>query len=110
MYFSTNITSRLYSIYNYQILSEYLYISYWIILFDGIGLFLIFHLRVNDIKVVPPLFRLAFVFIGVPIGILLSRLNNDNYYYLVGILLGNLAFSIMIIIYYNLIKNKIKKY
>lgn len=110
MYFSTNITSRLYSIYNYQILSEYLYISYWIILFDGIGLFLIFHLRVNDIKVVPPLFRLAFVFIGVPIGILLSRLNNNNYYYLVGILLGNLAFSIMIIIYYNLIKNKIKKY
>lgn len=110
MYFSTNITSRLYSIYNYQILSEYLYISYWIILFDGIGLFLIFHLRVNDIKVVPPLFRLVFVFIGVPIGILLSRLNNDNYYYLVGILLGNLAFSIMIIIYYNLIKNKIKKY
>ncbi|MDO4230410.1 MAG: MATE family efflux transporter [Capnocytophaga sp.] len=81
-------------------ISEYLYLSQLIILFDAIGLFFVFHLRINNIKILPPLLRLSFVFIGVPIGILLANKYNNSYYFLFGILSGNAIFAIMVIFYY----------
>ncbi|QDJ13179.1 hypothetical protein CEP45_04640 [Mergibacter septicus] len=100
LYFSTDLISYLFNKKNFLDISKYLHLSQLIVLFDSVGLFLVFHLRINNIKIIPPLLRLAFVFIGTPLGIYLSMKNNDAYHYLIGIMFGNIIFTVMIYFYY----------
>lgn len=103
MYISTELVSRLFNHTFFLEISEYLYLSQLIVLFDAIGMLIVFHLRINDIKTIPSLLRLSFPLIGVPLGIILANKYDNDYYFMYGILLGNAIFMMTAIVYYLLI-------
>lgn len=106
MYISTEFVSRLFNHTYFLEISEYIYLSKLVILFDTIGMFIVFHLRINNMKTMPFIFRLLFPIIGVPLGLFFAHQYNNDYYFMYSILLGNAIFMLVVIIYYLLSLNK----
>lgn len=88
------IFSFLYSVEKWNLVMHYLIVSIFIVLFDAIGIFFVSHLRINGFKKYPPLLRLSFAFIGVPIGLIWAYLSYSDYDYLWGLLIGNALFAL----------------
>ncbi len=84
----------------------YLMLSMMVIFFDGLVMYSVAYMRVNHHQRVPPLFRLAFVFIGLPLGSVIATHNNNGLYLVVGMLIGNAIAFILVELYYYFIFRK----
>lgn len=91
------VIAYLYLSNNPTLVMSYFIWSIFIIAFDGIGVFFVRHLRINGLKRLPPLFRLSFVVIGFPLGLMFAYLGGESYFYLPGLLFGNLIFACLFI-------------
>lgn len=80
---------------------SFLLLSILVILVDGIAIFINSHLRLNGFRIIPPLFRLTFVFVGIPVGCLLSVQMKDAKYLLVGMVIGNAMSLVLSCLYYH---------
>lgn len=85
---------------NIHSLDIFLLLSIAVVLIDGIAMFINGHLRVYGYKITPPLFRLAFVFVGIPLGCFLSIFMSDAKYMIVGMITGNVFSLFLSVIYY----------
>lgn len=96
----SNFFASIYNIGNRGDIAIYFRLSVFVLLFDAIGTLLVAHFRIKGFSKLPPLTRFMFIFIGLPIGVLLSVLNKDALYYVVGMLIGNILFVLALLVYY----------
>ena len=85
---------------NIHSLDSFLLLSIAVVLIDGVATFINSHLRSYGYKIVPPLFRMAFVLIGIPSGCFLSTYMNDARYMIVGMIIGNFISLTLSCFYY----------
>lgn len=81
-------------------LDNYLLYAIAVVIADGIAMFINSHLRTYGFKILPPLFRLAFVIVGIPLGGILSVYFKQAEFLVVGMVIGNLLSLILSFSYY----------
>lgn len=95
------LISRLYNLSaSIDNLTTYMLMAIIIVILDGIAIFINSHLRCCGFKIIPPLFRLSLVFIGIPLGCFLSLVMKKADYLLLGMVVGNLLSLILSGVFY----------